>query len=74
MADRSRNEFGMTSGVRDEDKIRGDTENVSFWAIWEGALRGCPPLEGVAEDCEAGWRQGETSPSFMNMYFIRGVK
>ena len=25
MADRSRNKFGMTNGVR------GDTENVSFW-------------------------------------------
>ena len=44
MADRSRNKFGMTNGVR------GDTENVSFWAICEGALRGCPPLEGVASN------------------------
>ena len=28
-----------------------------------GVLRGCPPLEGVAEDRGAGWREGETSPS-----------
>ena len=30
-----------------------------------GALRGCPPLEGVAENAAGGWRQGESSLSYI---------
>ena len=40
------------------------------WEDGAGALRGCPPLEGVAEDRRtlasaraAGWSEGKTFPS-----------
>ena len=35
-----------------------------------GALRGCPPLEGVAENAAGGWSEGETSPTFCNISFL----
>ena len=42
----------------------------SGWEDGAGALRGCPPLEGVAEDRRtlasaraAGWSEGKTFPS-----------
>ena len=38
-----------------------------------GALRGCPPLEGVAEDRKAGWSEGEAFPLlFYAEFFVYG--
>lgn len=39
-----------------------------------GALRGCPPVEGVAENGSSsaadGCSEGETSPTFCNISFL----
>ena len=43
-------------------KIPRIWEKVKMAKCW-GALRGLSPAERVAEDREAGWSEGETSPS-----------
>jgi len=36
--------------------------------VTAGGVAGVTPAERVAEDREAGWSEGETSPSFIKIY------
>ncbi len=44
---------------------------IQFWGRCGGGdLGDVPPLEGVAEDHEMGWSEGEAFPSFINDFII----